>query len=607
VHAAAIAIVCAALYAPVLGAPFVFDDLPNITYNPFIRVSEPSAGALWAAAFESRSPRPLANLTFALNYAACGYEVSCYRAVNVAIHAVNGLLVYALALVLLAKLGRDRTRARDAALLAALVFVAHPVQIESVTYVVQRMTSLATLFYLGALLLYLRGRRGDSSGAGWFAAAALSGVLAFATKQIAATLPLAVLLIEWQFLQGASLAWLRRRVVPIAGMGLALLALGLAYLAAVGFPGYEGRSFTMGERALTQLRVVAFYISLVLWPLPSRLKLTHGFEISTSLVDPITTLLAGLLLLALAATGLALARRERLVSFAILWFFLQLALESSVLPLELVYEHRLYLPIFGLALLAGDSVLRIGRGRALSTFPIAAAIVLLLSVATVERNAVWKDPVALWRDVAIATPSDARAQMNLARALRAAGRLGEAERHLEELVRDRPTDAAAHDTLAHVLVWRSQPERALEHFARAAELAPQKPGPRLNRALVLAQLDREEGLALLRQLVRDEPGYARGHFALGRQLESLGQDAEALVHYRGAVAADPDYNAAHIRLSRLLFVQGRHAEAARHAREALRINPDQAPLRELIERVEKSAVEIEAESRVEPRTLGDVE
>jgi len=153
-----------AVYLNSFPVPFVFDDYPNIRNNASIRLASIDIEGLRAAAMESHaSRRPIANVSFALNYLAGGYDVKGYHLVNIFIHVVNGTLVYFLALILLRRdqaLGSSppasTRRLQFAALLAAAIFVAHPAQVQAVTYIVQRMTSMSTMFYLLSLLLAWR-------------------------------------------------------------------------------------------------------------------------------------------------------------------------------------------------------------------------------------------------------------------------------------------------------------------------------------------------------------------------------------------------------------------------------------------------------------------
>ena len=589
-HLIAICFVGLAAYSNTFEAPFVFDDLQNIVHNHYIRLETIDLAGLARAGVESPTQRPLANATFALNHVACGYDVSCYRLVNVLIHLANGLVVYSLAGLLLSRLRRGPPATISGlSLLAALVFVAHPIQIQSVTYIVQRMTSLATLFYLLAAWAYVRGRmRTSGSGWGWWVTAAVCGALSFSSKQIAATLPFALALLEWLFFRDASWPWLRDRLRPFAGLIVASSVFGVVYFLSIEFPGYDVREFTMGERVLTQLRVVPFYLSLLLVPLPSRFNLIHVFEPSTSLLTPITTLLGALVLLSLAAIGVWAARRERLLSFAILWLFLHLAMESSIVPLDMAYEHRLYLPMFGFALLVADTTFRAVADQRARAILAGSLLVALLGTSTFLRNGVWRDEVTLWTDVIAKSPREERAHTNLTRALYAAGRIDEAVERLEAAAARYPEDAAVQHTLGTAYAWSGQPARAQRAYAAAARLDPERPlfGTKLALAWMHAG-DHERARRLVEQVIRNQPDYHEAHFALGAILEAEGRTSEALPHYRAGLRLDPDDRVVHMHLANLLIGRGELAEATAHLREAARLSPYDPNVRDLLERAEQ--------------------
>ena len=591
----AISVVCVVVYSNTLDAPFVFDDLSSIVYNRHIRVDAIRFDALATAAFESPVRRPVANLSFALNHAFGGYDVRSYHVVNLGIHLATGLVVYLLASALFARLRPGaRSSVGNLSLLAALVFVTHPIQTQAVTYVVQRMTSMATLFYLLAVLAYLEGRSCDAGRRrwAWWAATGVSGVLAFGTKQIAITLPVALLLVEWCFFRDASWDWLRQRVWLLLGLLVSFAVVGSAYLAGIDplLPSYAGQDFTMGERVLTQLRVVVFYLSLLVFPHPARLNLTHPFAVSHSLLDPVSTLLAGAFLMALVTLAFALRRRERLLSFAVLWFFLHLLVESSILPLALVFEHRLYLPMFGFALLTADLIWRLSRGRPVPLIAIGTAVVVALGCATFLRNAVWGDAIVFWSDVVAKSPLDDRAHYNLALAYQSAGSLEDTERQYEKVLRLNPSYAGAVNGLGMIYEGRGDDQRALELYAEAARLEPDVPIYPTNLALLLAQEGKlEEADRGLEVVVHSHPDYAKGHYSLGTVRELAGRIEDAKRSYRETLRVESDYADAHVRLAALWAREGNVAEALRHAGEAARLNPDRPESRRIFEALRQAA------------------
>ncbi len=598
-HPIAIVLLGLACYGHVFGAPFVFDDHSNITQNPYMKVEGFDLPGLATAAFESRSPRPVANFTLAVNHALCGLEVRCYRAVNVVVHLANGLLVYALGSLLLLQLWPGQSvRAFRVSWVAAAIFVAHPIQIQAVTYVVQRMTSLATLFYLLALWLWLRGRlaEGAESRAArrrdWSWAAACA-VFSFGSKQIAVTLPFAIGLVEWLFFQQGSVVWLRRHRLAFAGLCAAVGLLGVGYLALIGFPGYDVRDFTLGERLLTQLRVVPFYVSLLLLPLPGRLSLIHHFEPSTSLFSPLATAGGALFLVALLGVGLWAVRRERLLAFAVLWFFLQLGLESSVLPLEMAYEHRLYLPMVAVALALAEWLSRLpgsARGSPVAFAGVSGALVLALAVATWLRNETWNDAPGFWYDAAEKAPRDERVYVNLVYTLRAADRLPEAEPYMAAVVERRPELADAWNTFGIVAEWDGRRDDAAARFAEAARRAPDNPVYRMKQGSLLAAAgDLEGGIASLEATVRAHPEHASSHFALGTLLEEAGRIDAARAAYRETIRLDPKDRKARPRLVAILGKQSRFAEAAQLLREMQALAPHDRGVAGLLRQAEAAA------------------
>ncbi|REK27734.1 MAG: hypothetical protein DWQ42_07155 [Planctomycetota bacterium] len=476
-------------YGHTLDVPFTFDDLGNIQQNRFVRLETFDPEQLYNVAFRSQSStRPVAYISFALNYYLFGEDVRGFHLVNITIHVMNGALVSLLALVAYRQwLRRDNARETDAedpaifwlALLAGGLFVVHPLQIQAVTYLVQRMTSLAVTFYLGALLAYVAGRRTPSTGrqlAWWLGGLVLWG-LALGTKQIAVTLPLAVALYEWFFLReptgrGVARRWPILTTAVLLGFAVLIcLVAGIIYMSFQGFrfPGYEVRDYTPWQRVLTQFRVVLFYLGLVFWPLPSRLNLLHDFSTSRSLLDPPTTLLAFLSLTTLFVAALGLARRVPLVSFAILWFFLQLALESSVVPLEMAFEHRLYLPLVGICL-AVPWLLRAVLRQPVWQLVVGVVLLGLLARATYVRNEVWRDPVRLWTDVIDKNEDDARAYNNRGSAYESRGEFAKALADHERSIELEPTNPMRHYSRAVCLFNWGKLEEALADFSKSLQL-----------------------------------------------------------------------------------------------------------------------------------------
>lgn len=357
----------AVAYLPGLHGPFLFDDTSSITDNPALHLASFSLHDLMRAAFSSQAGllyRPISMLTFALNYTLFGDATFSFKLTNVIIHLINALLILWLTYRLLLNCRkRYRFAWSDHALTWAAVIIAgawalHPLNLTAVLYVVQRMTSLAALFTLAGMLAYVYGRERMQAGrTGWplvWLLTPLFGILGVLSKEDAALMPLFLLIIEWLLFgfrnreQHTS-----RNIVTFYLVGLILPGLiGMAYLVHHQFwLGYAGRTFTLPERVLTEFRVVFLYVKWTFFPDIRELSLYHDdIVVSTGLLHPVTTLLSLLALLALLALAFWQRHKRPLLCLGILFFFAGQMMESTVLPLLIAFEHRNYLPDYGLLL-----------------------------------------------------------------------------------------------------------------------------------------------------------------------------------------------------------------------------------------------------------------
>jgi len=555
------------IYAHTLESPFVFDDGFNIVNNAGIRLTELSWDGLKKAVWGSPSRnRPTAYLSFALNYYFHHYHVVGYRVVNILVHLAAALILFFLVQRTLTRSGlhpKYESQARWIAFFAALIWMVHPLQTQSVTYIVQRMNSLAAMFYVLALLLYVEGRLAEKKEKrlALFTGCGVAGLLALGSKENAATLPFMLLLYEWFFFQNASWSWLKSRWWLPAGivvffLAAAFLFLGTDPLAAI-LHTYGHRDFTLTERGLTQFRVVMFYLSLFFFPHPARLNLTHDFSLSHSLLSPPTTLLALACLLGLAALAVLTARKDRLVSFALFWFLGNLVIESSVIGSEIIFEHRTYLPSMMVSLLVVALVFRFIKPKVLSV-GVFCLIAAVLSLWTVERNLVWRDEVALWLDCVAKSPNNAR----------------------------------AHNNLGLALAKRGAVMQAIEHYRKALALKPDHPEAHNNLGLALAGLGRyDQALRHYQEALKYDPVYVPALNNLGKEMRRRGRLNEAAAHYRLALEVQPDSSEVHNNLGVALAVQGRIEEAVEHFRKALTLDPGYVSAARNLDRARKILAE----------------
>jgi hypothetical protein len=402
------------VYSSNLDGSFIFDD-SRIENNPQLHITSLSLHNLAKAGFESSpSTRPVSYMTFALNYYFHGFQTRGYHLVNICIHALAAILLFLLirTTLNLPPLSSKYSTYTWLPFAAALVWAVHPLQTQSVSYIIQRMNSLAALFYILSIYLYARARLARNTEKKWllFIGAISAGILALGSKETAATLPFFIFLYEWFFFRDLKLSWLKRQVIPalimLAGITfLVLLYLGrnpLEYITAT----YGSREFTLSQRLLTEFRIVVFYISLLLFPHPSRLNLDHHVILSTGIFSPVSTLISAVILLLLFIAALVSARKYRLLSFCLLWYLGNLVIESSFIGLELIFEHRNYLLLLPILRYPWIKILSIS------------IVVLFFSFWTFERNSVWRDKLTLWSDCASKSPGKARPHNNLGVALK---------------------------------------------------------------------------------------------------------------------------------------------------------------------------------------------
>ncbi len=495
-----------AAYGNSFRAPFTFDDLDNFVNRSSMKWTALSLANLERTTRDNlHRNRVLPNISFGLNYYFGRGDVRGYHLVNVVIHIANALLLYALFIRLLSlnnTLSLPGPPVSEVAFFAALIWALHPLQTNGVTYLVQRMTSMAALFYLASLLAYLAART-SPGGPGrrlvLFATAFSCGILALLSKETSVLLPFMILACELFFLRRAEGGAGRGRLVT--GLVLALFLLGLAAWLYTG-PDlvehlrrvYEQREFTLVERLLTQSRVIFYYLGLIVLPLPSRLNLNHDFPLSRALTDPPQTLLAlaGILLLCVLIVGLY--RNHRLWSFALLWFLANLLLESTVIPLEIIYEHRLYLPAVMLFVAATATLYRLWRGRQTMLRLGLLFCAVLLAVGTWQRNTVWADNITFWQDVARKSP-----------------RLTRPYEHLSSAYLDAKRDREAYDICAAALRHQVSSVHIYNNWGKAA--------------VNLGRVD--EGVRLLEVAVRLDPSNGESHYNLGVAYGMQGRSREA--------------------------------------------------------------------------------
>jgi len=606
------------VYSNTTGVPFYFDDIKNIEKSFAYAPERLSFDILdFNRLTTLLSDRPVSYMSLALNYSLSGWDVTFYHIFNTAVHIFAGISLYFLLLttLTLSSFTQDIKNPVAVSFFSSLIWLVHPIQTQSVTYVVQRMNSMAALFFVLSLLLYARGRlaSGMWKKRGLFAGSLLSGILALGSKEIAATLPFFVMLYEWFFFQNLSTAWIKKRLAFILGACIFFLLIVRIYtgpnilkeVLAI----YAVRDFTLMERVYTEFRVVIFYISLLLYPNPSRLSLLHEFELSHSLFNPATTFLSAAIIACAVVAAIVLARKQRFLSFSILWFLGNLIIESSVIGLEIIFEHRTYLPsMFFFALLVVAVYKLFNADRVVSI--IFGILLILLCFWTLERNRVWKDPVAFWKDNVRKAPTSYRAYNNLGRHFIMSGNYNAAISQLKLAVRLAPSvpltysnlglayagtgdyklsidsyeKALARLPLKHSyqtysnlgLIYRKmgQPMKAIDTFKKAISVEPDFAKGYHNLGLVYLENNAvEKAIAACRKSIEIDPFFADTYMLLGQAFISKGLLDNGIKQFEKAVKLDPAHVDANFNLARAYELAGRYKPAMKHYEKSMLLDP----------------------------------
>ncbi|TYT75828.1 tetratricopeptide repeat protein [Desulfobotulus mexicanus] len=552
-------------YSNTFHASWHFDDHHNITQNSHIQISSLNPDSLKNAALKGHSNRPVSNISLALNWYFGQDNVKGYHIVNLGIHIFTAFFLY-LAIFTLFKTpnlsGRQDNEIHFIAFLAAIIWALNPIQTQAVTYIVQRMASMAALFYIMGIYFYLMARLGRTykKKLFFYSALVLAFLLAVGSKENALMLPASIFLIEIIFFRDLSDPAVRKRMFWSACVLAALVFIsGLLLFYSGDFisrllGGYERRTFSLEERLLTQPRIILFYISLIFYPITDRLSLVHDFEISTGLFQPWTTLPAIMLITGMIATALWKARQYPLISFAVLFFFLNHVIESSVIALELVFEHRNYLPSFFLFVPVAAGIhygiqYYIKYNKAMYFIIVSSVTILLivLGIGTYVRNMEWQYEFTLLHDALEKAPGSARPYQNLANIYLNIGMYDKAEElHLKAIDLYDSTKYKAEVISLHnlaVIYYRRDKDypKVIETYRRALSMGHALEKSHYNLAIVLTKTGgMDEAMGHAKLLLRVAPRNTDYMNLMAYIKIRKGESEKALPHLIAAIGQNPD-------------------------------------------------------------------
>ena len=603
-----ISMVAVTIYSNTFFSSFHFDDSHAIVNNFDLR----DLGNF----LEFSGSRFIGYLSFALNYHFGKLNVFGYHLINLIIHILNGLLVYWLVLLLL-KISLKSSGLDDSspgtqhlfpwvALTTSLLFVVHPIQTQAVTYIVQRFASLATLFYLLSVVTYLEFRVHPPTNKKrflWYLLALLSTVIAMKTKEISFTLPLILILTDVAFPRpGNHFRWIA--LIPFL---LTLPIIPLSHPEVLEPSDGEFVSITDNinrwDYLLTQFRVIMTYLRLVFVPVHQNID--YDFPLYHSLLD-IPILLSFVFLFALFCLSIFLIKKTplslhnssfpahylRLIGFGILWFFITISVESSIIPIaDVIFEHRMYLPSVGLFMalvlmvypLLTRPPLRHAGDKSTSAFfrsapkPVLfiSPILILLSLLTYQRNNIWIDGISLWKDAVAKAPGNARAHVSLGHAYKKAGKIDHAITENWIAIDLKPNYAKAYNNLGVAYKDLGQHERAIETLQKALEIDSHYSQAYNSLGSIYNDLGQyDEAVIHYQKAIQIHPGFVRAHYNLGNALRELGQWDKAIKAYQIAILKRPDFAMANNNLANIFAAQGRTEEAIEAYQSALRYQPE---------------------------------
>ena len=579
-----------AAYAPSLHAPFVFDDERTILRNPAIEYFWPT---------DVRSSlgrrRPVGHMTLAINYALGGSSPTGYHVFNLAVHLSAGLLLFGLVrrTLLLPRLrGSYAESASRLAFAVALIWLVHPLATQGVTYIIQRCESMMAMFYLACLVCVLRGSQSLRPASwAWYTAALTALSLGMGTKEVMFTAPVVIILFDRVFLSETWRDVFRRRwgfyglcLIPMVRLGMAVSP-AMKPGGKPGTIGFHNPLMSSWDYLSSQPGVILHYLRLSFWPHPQ--SLDYAWRVAD---DKVSIYVLGAVVVGLVLASFWALRYRPTVGFVGLAFFIVLAPTSSFVPYsDLAFEHRMYLPlvavvvlaVFGFHTLAGR-FLPNERTRTMVSTAVLLLVAGALLAGTIRRNEQYNHPIEMWQDVVANAPHNARAFTILAGEYRKRGEFDAAIENFEKSIRIEP-NANTYHQLGNLYKQKKDIVTAEKYYRLAISIRPDFAESYVELGRIRQdQGQLEEAEALLRKAVELKPKLFRAVAVLGLVLEAREKLDDAVEQYLRALELEPRNAQVHLQLGIVRQSQGKHSEATAHYERSLEIDPSQDSLREFL-------------------------
>jgi tetratricopeptide (TPR) repeat protein len=556
-------------------APLIFDDVPNLVENPNVRLlTERPLAAAWAPVDVPGHGRPIAALSFAINYAIGGLDPLGYHVVNFALHVLCACVLMGLVRRTLARAlpSIDDGRAMAIGFVVACIWAVHPLLSESVVYISQRTELLASLFIV--LTLYCVARSWTASvRRRWWGAAVACCIAAMLSKEIGAMTPLLVLLLDRQFHAGTfRAAWRSAKPMYVALFACLLIPAIMIPLTRRFYhpPGDMFQTISPYHYLLTQASVLVLYLRLLIWP--RGLSIWHEMEIAHSLREAMPELLLVAALAAITAWGLW---RRTWWSLPAAACFLILAPTSSIVPIvrEIAAERRMYLPAACLVTIAVVGTARTPIGRGWPGAVVVSMLVAILAARTVWRVGDYESPVRIWQAAVDVVPTSSVARTNLAAALMAERRFDDAWPHVQAAVAANPNNGEARLNHAILLNHRGDASSALAELELAERHGAYTPRVWFQRGVIYQATDPDRAMDAYRRAIELDEHFVPARENLGVMLALAGRPAEAAAHFQRALWMKPDSLVSLTNLAALMLGENRTDEATELVERALATEP----------------------------------
>lgn len=465
-------------YFNTFNVPFHFDDTPNIVENHRIKDISNIPSFFTDIEGPPISGRPLTVATFAINYYLGGLDATGYHIFNLALHIANGILLYFLIILTAGRLGfHNDKKTVLIALFSSLMFISHPIQTESVTYIVSRSVLLSTFFFFLGIILFAKAA--GAEGKRKLLALFIISLMGMASREEFFLFPIMLILYDLYFISKQDIKRVLRNYkihLPVIFTLAYVIYIVLSYDYGE-HAGFGVKTITPLEYLMTQFNVHWTYIRLLFFPINQNLD--YDYPVVKTLFE-LPTIISFIGYIGLWATGIYLYKKKPVISFCILWFMITIAPSSSIIPVaDVIFEHRLYLPSVGSIIVFTTVIFYIlqfiiYRSQILLTtgYLLLTTIVIALSGATYARNIIWQDAVSLWGQAAAKSPNKARPWINIGNAYIRRNLPAQAIPYLMKAIELNPKDSDAWTNIGAAYINHNLIGKAIPYLMEAIELNP---------------------------------------------------------------------------------------------------------------------------------------